>query len=61
MLRIKDGRGFYDPSYIDGWFALFFPFDDELSRLHGRVGEKTELQKEIQVIPFTLQHWKWSL
>ena len=57
MLRIKDGRGFYDPGYIDGWFARFFPFDDEL-RVHsnsGRVYEKTELQKEIQVIPFTLE------
>lgn len=30
MLRINDGRGIYVTSYIDGWFALFFTFDEEM-------------------------------
>lgn len=24
MIRIKDGHGFYNPGYVDGWFTSFF-------------------------------------
>ena len=27
MMRYKDGTGYYDPSYIDGWICSFFPYD----------------------------------
>lgn len=25
MTRIKDGKDFYDPSYVNSWFVSFFP------------------------------------
>ena len=29
MIRIKNGKGFYDLSYVDGWFISFFLFNKE--------------------------------
>lgn len=54
MIRVKDGRGFYDPSRVDGWFTKFFPFDDEGSRNYGSISDGDDLQNEMLSIPFIL-------
>ena len=55
MIRIKDGRDYYDPSYVNGWFVSFFPFDKNGDRLlRDKVFTNDELQSEMQEIPFLL-------
>ena len=54
MLRIKDSRGYYDPSGIDGWIVSFFPFDENGDRIYEMVPFDVKPQSEIQKIPFKL-------
>lgn len=54
MVRIKNGRGFYDPSGVDGWFTNFFPYNDEGERRRGLIKSGSNLQKELLEVPFTL-------
>lgn len=55
MIHIKDSEGAYHPGYVDGWFALFFPFTKEGYRLDGIISDNTNLQDEMQTIPFILE------
>ena len=56
MLRIKDKYGVYDPSFVDGWFASFFPFLKNGSRREtSQINVDEELQEEVHNIPMTLE------
>ena len=48
MFRYKDGRGFYDPSYIDGWICDFFPYAGSRIKI-------SEMQSEILTVPLKLK------
>ena len=54
MIRIKNSRGAYDPSGINGWFTNFFPYDDKGNQRRGLIKGGYKLQKELLEVPFTM-------
>ncbi|OHT08190.1 hypothetical protein TRFO_23326 [Tritrichomonas foetus] len=55
MVRYKDSKGFYDPSYIDGWICAFYPYNKEgkknsLERIH----DTNNLPNEVLTVPMKM-------
>jgi len=56
MVREKNGKDMYDPSYIDGWICTFFPYDRYGGKRRlDRIYETSDLPSEILDTPFILE------
>lgn len=55
MIRIKDGKGLYDPGFVDGWFTKFFPYTDDGEKIDGPIYDGVDLPHEMLPVPFELR------
>jgi hypothetical protein len=55
MIRYRQGTGFYDPSYINGWICKLFPYDIHGGRMRlERIYKEAEMPSEMLTVPFNL-------
>ena len=56
MVRVKNSKGIYMPGFYDGWFTVFFPYNNKNERLSlEKISDDEEIAEEMLDIPFKLK------